>query len=226
MTRQDVLIQACDQCMKELYEYAVPHVSWEQFKKECEEYSKKYKEWEKHDNPEWKGKSIDECIGPKPFEFYYLPKEIIKDICDSYIYAYELDHQQNLLDIIDILKKYCEEPIVETYIKEDDELEHRGYEHLDNLETKVYNYLDSNFTGVEFKNSEVLKDIFFEFLDKAGNFYNWNHDLNSFNITIYLGASPCSNKETVIKNWKKYRDTDIEVNEKEIKENYYGEEIE
>ena len=228
MTRQDVLIQACDQCMKELYEYAVPHIDWEQFKKECDEYSKKYKEWDNCkiknvQHSEWKGKSIEECIGLPPYEFYYLPKEIMRDICDSYIYAYELDHQQNLLDIIEILKKYCKEPIVDKQIEEDGN-EYRGYEYSNNLEKELYNLIpDTGFNTSAIV--EEVQDKFFEFLDKAGKFYKWNGDLNNFNMTIYLGVSPCSNKESVIENWKKYKNIDIEINEEKIKENYYGEEI-
>lgn len=230
MTRQDVLIQACDQCMKELYEYVVPHIDWEQFKKECEEYSKKYKEWDdwKMKNilhPEWEGKSIEECIGIPPYEFYYLPKEIMRDISDSYIYAYNLDHNQELLDIIDILKKYCEDPIVEKWTN-DNESSYRGYDRPNNLQTEIKNIIKRDYPLIneDELTSECISK-FFEFLDNAGNFFKWNGDLNSFNTTIYLGVSPCSNKESVIKNWKKYKNIDIEINEDKIKENYYGEEI-
>lgn len=228
MTRQDVLTQACDQCMKELYEYVVPHVTWEQFKKECEEYSKKYLEWEKHNNPEWKEKSIDECIGPRPYEFYYLPKEIMKDICESYVNAYQLDHQQNLLDIIEILKNYCKEPIIDKWIEgENGNPGHRGYAHPDNLEkelTKMFNPLQ-DCDGL--KMAIRTQSKFFEFLDMAGNFYNWNRDLNSFNMTVYLGASPHSNRERVIENWKKYRNKDIKIpTEKKMIKKYFGDEDE
>lgn len=226
MTRHEVLEQACDQCMKELYEYAVPHVTWEQFKKECEEYSKKYREWEVKRKDEWKGKPIDECIGPKPFEFYYLPREIMKDICDNYVYAYDMDHKQNLLDIISILKNYCKDPIIDKYIEGELREDgtrwpgHRGYDHPDNLAVQVNDILNNKHPE-----TELVVNKFFEFLDMAGNFFNWNRDLNSFNVTVYLGPSPNSNKEAVIKNWKKYRNQDIEIDENKIKENYYGEEI-
>jgi len=56
----------------------------------------------------------------------------------------------------------------------------------------------------------------------AGNFYNWSRDLNSFNMTVYLGPSPNSNKEAVIENWKKYRMQEIEIDEEQIKKEYYG----
>lgn len=38
-----------------------------------------------------------------------------------------------------------------------------------------------------------------------------------------LGPSPNSNKQAVIDNWKKYRNQDIEINEEQIKKDYYGE---
>ena len=221
ITRDDVLTQACDQCMKELYEYAVPHVTWEQFKKECEEYSKKYKEWEVKRKDEWKGKPIDECIGPKPFEFYYLPREIMKDICDNYVHAYNIDNQQNLLDIISILKDYCKDPVIDKWIEgENGNPGHRGYDHPDDLAVQVNDILNNKHPE-----TELVVNKFFEFLDMAGSFYNWNRDLNSFNMTVYLGPSPNSNKEAVIKNWKKYRNQDIEIDENKIKENYYGEDF-
>ena len=82
-----------------------------------------------------------------------------------------------------------------------------------------------NNTGADIINlANKLQDKFFEFLDMAGNFYNWNGDLNSFNTSVYLGVSPNSNKKAVIENWKKYRNIDIEIDEEQIKKNYYGEE--
>ena len=71
----------------------------------------------------------------------------------------------------------------------------------------------------------IFFNKFFEFLDMAGKFYNWNRDLNSFNMTVYLGPSPNSNKQSVIDNWKKYKNQDIEIDEEQIKKDYYGEEL-
>ena len=52
----------------------------------------------------------------------------------------------------------------------------------------------------------------------AGKFYNWNRDVSTFNINVYLGASPCSNKQTVIDNWKIYRNQDIGIDESKYKD--------
>ena len=241
MTREEVINQAVDQCLKELYEYAVPKITWEKFVEENKLYNKIYEEWKQYHNAylykekypekweslrkqyetlEWENKSEEECIGPKPFEFYYLPEEIMKDICQSYIDAYRLDSQQELLNTIWILKYYCQHPTVEKYIEKEGEPGYKGYENPDNLEKELDRMIRPYTTEIF---GSDFQDKFFEFLDMAGKFFNWNRELNSFNVSIYLGPSPNSNKEAVIKNWKKYKGKDIEINEEQIKKDYYGE---
>ena len=235
MTRDNVINDAIEKCLKELYTLAVPSVTWEEFEKECIEYSEKYKKWES-ERKENEDKSRKECIGPAPYEFYYLPREIMKDICDSYVYAYKLDNQQELLDTIETLKNYCKKPIVDKYVNDwTDETGfhhpgYRDYDHPNNLEKEIFSILkeNSNYWKSaigESNPSDLSKEIqskFFEFLDMAGKFYNWNRDLNTFNCSVYLGPSPNSNKEAVIENWKKYRNQDIEIDEEQIKKDYYG----
>lgn len=215
LSRYELLGKAADDCLEELYTLVQPKVTWEKFKEECKIYSEKYKEWEsiKENRP-----NITEYCGPRPYEFYYLPKEVMKEICDSYVNAYKIDSQQELLDTIEILKNYCKEPIVDKWIEgENGDPGHRGYEHPDNLVKQLTDLIpDSGFDKSAI--AESVQDKFFEFLDKAGNFYNWNRDLNSFNMTVYLGPSPNSNKQAVIDNWKKYRNIDIEIDESIYKE--------
>lgn len=240
ISRDDVISQAVDDCIKELYSLAQPHVEWDKFIEENKIYSNKYKVWErfnhlyyKEDKSEkeleeystypvhnWEGKSITECIGPRPYEFYYLPKDVMKNICDSYISAYKMDSQKNLLDIIEILKNYCKSPIVDKYIEGELREDgtrwpgYRGYEHPDNLKKQIEHIIKKDCPDInEIELSSECIDKFFEFLDMAGKFYNWNRDLNAFNTTVYLGPSPNSNKEAVIENWKKYRNKDVEIDE-------------
>lgn len=197
MNRNEVISKAVDECIKELYSYAVPHIEWEDFIKE----NKNYKE------------------GPKPYEFYYLPRKITEDICNNYIYSYNLDEQKNLLDIIQILKNYCEDPITEKYVDD----EYRNYTRPENLKNELRKYFSENFDLTFSEDSyEDIQNIFFKFLDMAGKFFNWNSNLNKFSFNVYLGASPSSNKEAVIENWKKYRNKDIEIIEDKINEAYYG----
>lgn len=256
LTRDNVLSRAADDCMQELYSFVQPKVEWDDFVKQNKNYSDKYKVWERFNYlfhkenktekeleeyskfpAKWEGKSITECIGPRPYEFYYIPRNVMKTICGNYVYAYRMDSQQNLLDIIEILKNYCIEPIKDKYIEEHSDENgnyhpgYRSYEHPDNLEICLMNLItDSNLnlgnnTGEDLvKVTKELQNKFFEFLDMAGKFFNWNRDLNSFNMTVYLGASPNTNKEAVIENWKKYRNQDIEIKEiteEEFEDTYY-----
>ena len=250
MTRNELIGEAVDKCLKELYSYVQPKVTWKEFMKENSEYLKKLSEWNKYTDakyyekenpqlweewntirPNWRNKNITECIGPRPYEFYFLPQEIMKDICDSYVNAYRLDIKQEFLDNIDVLKNYCVNPIVDKYVNDwvDETGFHhpgyRSYDHPDNLEKEIDKVI-TNYKSGKMPDQELLvnniKDKFFEFLDMAGNFYNWNRDLNQFNMSVYLGPSPNSNKEKVIENWKKFRDKDIEIDEGQINKDYYG----
>lgn len=246
LTRSDILSEAVDKCMKELYSYAQPYIEWNKFVDKNKHYSKKYKEWEEFKRIEakanitneesiilclhsdWKGKSCIECIGPRPYEFYYLPKDILKHIIDNYVYIYKIDEHQNLLDTIEVLKNYCKKPIVDKWIEGEKGFPgYRGYDHPDNLAKEIAKIISNYSLEEANENSDDVQDIcnkFFKFLDMAGNFYNWNSELNSFYQSVYLGCSPYSNKDIVIENWKKYRGEDIEINEEEIKKKYYGEE--
>lgn len=221
ITRRDVIADAADKCMKELYSLAQPAITWEDFIKENKEFIKREEEYYKL--PKENRVSYKEFMGPKPYEFYYLPKEVLKEIVDNYIYAYEIDEHQNLLDTIDLLKKYCDDPIEEFYHPgEGENPGYRDYRHPDNLATCLISELK------EYANSDIseeiiykAKDLFFKFLDMAGKFYNSHWWLNSFNTTVYLGASPNSNKEAVIENWKKYRNKDIKIDESKYNEEDY-----
>jgi hypothetical protein len=221
MTRRDVLSNAVTECLKELYSWATPKIDWNEFIKENEIYNERYKKWEslKDKTP------ILEYCGPRPYEFYYLPAEIFNDIKESYVYAYKLNSQQELLDTIEILKNYCKEPIVDKYIEGENGFPgHRGYEHPNNLEKELIEICKQH-SHEPVNMAKEIQNKFFEFLDMAGNFFNWNRDLNSFYMSVCLGASPNSNKQAVIDNWKKYRKQDIEIDEEQIKKDYYGEEL-
>lgn len=224
ITRRDVIADAADKCMKELYSLAQPAITWEEFIKENKEFIKREEEYYKL--PKENRISYKEFMGPKPYEFYYLPKEVLKEIVDNYIYAYEIDEHQNLLDTIDLLKKYCDDPIEEFYHPgEGENPGYRDYRHPDNLEKELIKYIHDNMSqdGCQDEENESidLQNLFFKFLDMAGKFYNSHWWLNSFNTTVYLGASPNSNKEAVIENWKKYRNKDIEIDESKYNEENY-----
>ena len=215
ITRRDVLSDAIDKCTRELYSLAQPKVNYDDFIEENKIYLKKEKEY--YSLPKDNRPPYHEYMGPKPYEFYYLPKEIFKEIADSYVEAYKFDDKQEFLDTIKILKDYCDDPIIDKWIEEKDGSGYRGYNRPDNLTTQLIDLIpDSGFD--KFPIAESIKNKFFEFLDMAGNFYNWTRYLNGFNTYVYLGGTPNSNKEAVIENWKKYRNKDIEIDESKYNE--------
>lgn len=220
ITRRDVLADAIDKCREELYSLAQPSVNYDDFIEENKIYLNKEEEY--YSLPENDRPPYHEYMGPKPFEFYYLPEKIMREVCESYIHAYKFNDKQELLDTIIILKNYCKDPIVDKYFEGESREDgtkrpgYRGYEHPDNLEKEINKIIDDEDT------SEYIQNKFFEFLDMAGNFFNWTKDLYTFYTSIYLGASPNSNKKAVIENWKKYRNQDIEIDEEKIKKDYYG----
>lgn len=176
MTRKDVLEEAVLKCMQELYSKVQPKVKWENFVLQNKEY-------------------ID---GPKPYEFYYLPKEVLKIIVDEYIDAYRIAPE--LKDTIASLIEYFNNPIRNVYINNS-----KSYEYFESLSSIIG---EDNFK------------IVLEYLEAASNFYKWDSDLQSFMFSVYLGASPNSNKQAVIDNWKIYRNQDIVIDDSIYNEEY------
>lgn len=229
MDRETLIEEAIERCMKELYSYAQPSVEWDDFMQQNKLYMEKYRQWEsymrskrnndkqweewKQIHPDWENKTLDECIGLKPYEFYYLPQEVMKTICDSYVDAYGFDKQRDLEEIKDTLVNYCKEPIVDALVMDEDGKERRGYKHPNSLEKEL------KLTIGDMKGTEAWS-LMLKYLDMATDFYSWNRELNAFNGNVYLGGSPHSVKETVIKNWKEHRGKDIEIDDKRY-ENFY-----
>lgn len=214
VTRRGILEKAADECMKELYSHAQPKVEWEDFVQQCVEYSKKYDEWSHKKD---RGNKLEE-IGPAPYEFYYINNKYMKDIVDSYVHAYKIDNHQQLCDILQILKDYFKEPIVDKYIKghtDENGFTHPGYRSYDHPQSLLENI--KQVVGDDEKAQKAYDEVI-KHMNMAENFFSWNAELNSFSMTIYLGASPNSNKEAVVDNWKKYRGVDIEIDDSMYKD--------
>lgn len=130
--------------------------------------------------------------GPKPYEFYYLDKDRMKRIVDMFARAYRIPPE--LKDNLEVLKNYFEDPIRDIYIPDKNGYSTRDYERFTPLKDIIG---EDNYHKVIF------------YIDEASNFYKWDRDLNKFNMAVYLGPSPNSNKQAVIDNWKKYKGIDI-----------------
>ena len=178
MNRNEVLGKAVEECLKEMYSFVQPPVEWEDFIQQ---------------NKEWKEGN------PKPYEFYYLPKEVFNEILESYIYSYNIRSQFS--DCLELLEDYFNNPSKDKY----DEKMGRTIEHFTPL--------------IKIIGEENYKKVL-DYIKEAKKFYKDNHELNSFNMSICLGASPSSNQEEVIKNWKKYYNKNITIDNSYWDENY------
>jgi hypothetical protein len=173
ISHDDVLSDAIDKCLDIMFRASYPSITLEE-----------YKEQHKKLNKEERQKA-------QLYHAHYLPWKAYEAIKEDFVEAYELKSQ--LPEIIDVLKGYFKEPIVDKWVSGKDDLDpgHRGYEHPEPMDDETYKTVE-------------------KFMDMANGFYNWNRGINTFyfNISNY---SPCSNRETVEKWWHEHGDPDFKL---------------
>ena len=176
ISHDDVLSDAVDKCLDLMFRASYPSITLEEYKEQHRKIASK-----------------EERQKAQLYNSHYLPWKAYEAIKEDFVEAYEL--KPKLPEIIEILKGYFKEPIVDKWIEGKDENEpgHRGYEHPEPMDDETYD--------------KVRK-----YLDMANGFYNWNRDINYFyfNVSNY---SPCSNRETVEKWWHEHGDPDFKLPE-------------
>ena len=140
------------------------------------------------------------------FNRHYLPHKIHTAILEDFAEAYELKSQ--LPGIINILKDYFKEPIVDKWIEGVNEHDpgHRGYEHPEPM-------------------PEEHRVVAEKYMDMANGFFNWNRDLNCLYFNV-CNVSPCSNRETVEKWYHENGHPDFKIPEDNYWVNAWGDEEE
>lgn len=183
ISRSGVLSEALTQFYKDCYKFAQPKIDWDDFIQQNKEFMENGEQ------------------GPKPYEFYYLPEHIFKELQEMYIDAYSIKSQFS--NHIDLLISYFNDPIRDKWIEKGSDLlsresGYRGYEHFSSLKEEI---------GEEAFN-KVL-----DYFKEANEFYSRDPYYNAFLMESALGPTPSSNKDRVIENWKKYRNEDITIDE-------------
>ena len=127
------------------------------------------------------------------YERHYLPQKIHTAILEDFAEAYEV--KSHLPSIIDTLKNYFKEPIVDKWIEGVNEHDpgHRGYEHPEPM-------------------PEEHRVIAEKYMDMANDFFNWNRDLNCLYFNV-CNVSPCSNRKTVEKWYHENGQPDFKIPE-------------
>lgn len=174
-SRDDVLAEAVNNCLDAMYRASYPSITLDELQAEAKKIDPKDR---------------DEA---KLFNRHYLPHNIHTAILEDFAEAYDL--KSHLPVIVDILKDYFKNPIVDKWIEGVNKHDpgHRGYDHPDPM-------------------PEEHREVAEKYLDMANEFFNWNRDLNSLYFNV-CNVSPCSNRETVEKWYHENGDPDFKIPE-------------
>ena len=174
-SRDNVLLDAVKKCLDVMYKASYPPISYEDL---CEE-----------------SRKINEGLEKPKFGVYdlhYLPNRIYEEILKDFIEAYEM--KSNLPDIVEILKNYFKDPVVDKYIKpKDGSPGYKGYDHLEPMPQEHY-------------------EVAAKFLDMANSFFKWNKDEDAFYFTV-CNVSPSGNREVVEKWYHEHGNPDFKIPE-------------
>jgi hypothetical protein len=216
LEREDIISEAIHKCMTELYAKAQPMADYDNLIAEYES-----------------GKiGKDERV----YERHYISDDEMKYIVNKYLEAYRLKEEWK--EDIEIVERYLTEGgLKDAYIPEkidEDGFKHPGYrsaEKVPPLKDQIYNCLFEYTDADDAKNiTDKIFNIVMDNISNCKNFYKFDRDEQKFSFNIYLGASPTSNKETVIKWWKDNYNVDIEIEERNPlllwEMDYYGDEFE
>lgn len=173
-TREDILEQACIECLAEMYSKAQPPLDFKQYYQDV------------------KTGKIDK--NDKIHERHYLSSDETDYIVNKYINLYAIDNQW--VEHADLVFNYLKNGGVKILWKEDT----KEYVNQDPLNDVIKQVL-INHDVLDTELLEDLVDSVFNIIVNCKSFYKLDKELQSFKYTIYLGIAPCSSKESVIQYW-------------------------
>lgn len=198
LDRKQILKQAYHDCMKEMYARSQPSVDYDQLLEDA------------------KNGKIGE--NERVYERYYLSMEEFNYIRDKYINAYNI--KESWKSNIELLKDYLVKGgTKDKYIAAcTDEYGYhpgyRGYEKVEPISNQIQNIINNEIdeSDVANKISNKILEVLMNTINDCKEFYRFDSEQSSFSCSLALGASPCSNPETVKKYWKSQGvDLDIEI---------------
>lgn len=200
LDRNEIISKAIDDCMREMYAKSQPVGDFDQLVQDVKD-----------------GK-IDK--NERIYERYYLSKDEFDYILQKYKDAYRFNEEWS--SNIELLEKYLREGgTKDKYIAgETDESGftrpgYRGYEKVPPLKEQILNIVSK--LDCSALPTKVTEDIYNKVMETIGcckEFYKFDRENSVFSISVALGASPTSNKETVKRWWKENKGIDIKIEER------------
>lgn len=191
LTRRDIIQEAYNACMREMYAKAQPSADYDAIVAGI------------------KDGTIQDSDKDPVYARHYLSQDEFKYILDKYIKAYGMEKKWN---------SYV--GIIETYLKggghrevyANNRKELICVPHIKKAFTEEIYDNFGNIMGEDTeKLSEILSNKVLEYVQWCRDFYRVDREADSFSASVALGASPTSNPDTVIEYWKKHGvDIDIE----------------
>lgn len=151
---------------------------------------------------------IKETDDDKFYMRYYLSKDNMEYIVQNFINAYHIgnDWHNNIKLLVDYITS--KDSVREKYIPGENGFPgYMGYEPITPLQ------------DITKDSAQVLNLI-----QTCREFYRKDPETSSFNMSVYLGASPYSNKERVEKYWREHGMPDFKIIDFNIDDIIYGEE--
>lgn len=184
-TRNDIIDEAIDNCLSEIYEKAQPSFDWKKLKDDCKnDLSHLYKDFWQH---------------------HYLPHDEYVEIVEKYINLYRI-HNEWKEDADLIISYLAEGGYKDKYFPEQidkDGFKHpsyRGYENVAPIKNQIGEILNESVEEDSNVLCDKIVDKIFEVINNCKDFYNPHREENGFRMSV-MNYSPCSNKNTVEKYW-------------------------
>ena len=207
ITREDIFERAYHDCMKEMYAKAQPEADYDNL---LEEY-----------------RTSKIGKNERIYERHYLSMDEFIYIRDKYKKAYNIEKtwEPNIEFLEKLLKEGGLKDKYNPEVIDEDGFKHPSYrtaEDVKPLKDQILEIMN------EFDCSDVAKEVGENIYNKVMDtikeykrFYRFDREEDDFDVNISLGASPCTNAETVKKWWKTNYNVDIEIEERNPKLFWY-----
>lgn len=208
LERKQILNKVYHDCLCEMYAKAQPEADWDNI---LEEY-----------------RSGKLGKNDKVYERHYLSIDEFKYIREKYKVAYNIVKTwvPNINFLIELLNDGGLKDKYNPDWVDENGNNHPGYrsaEDVKPIKEQILSCLKKYLAeGADKDATNEIVDVIMNTINNYKNFYKFDREADDFDINISLGASPCSNAETVKKWWKENYDQDIEIEERNPKLFWYN----